>query len=370
MRVYYIFFTSLLIICCRNRTADNTGTAIQHYENLDNSKKYFLICTDPIAHSFHKDYSSSSEYCNGLKYCIYRGYDVIRLSEEEAKSERSDPCNHCYVYQSKVTNEEILINSTSSKNKVIQESKNPEVRIDINNSNINLNGYPGLESFLEELGVSFKDFQSFDVEFLHNCHSSIINIVIIKPFKIQADDDLDDEIVCLVEIYPSKIENDYCDIEAVFTCAYLLDKNISGWEVSDSLINYKEYGYKFDDNVIISELDQNGKNEIHITVIQYGTTSALTQLSVLNFYNLKFNKIWSPKFGVSMKKYDSYKKRYYFFGGDWASGEGRYDGHRYFVNVFEYRNNTFEEVGKYKTKFKYDGLNPDLVSILSDAFSK
>jgi len=42
---------------------------------------HFLIYTDPIAYSFHKDCFSSSEYCNGLKYCIHRIYDVIRLSE-------------------------------------------------------------------------------------------------------------------------------------------------------------------------------------------------------------------------------------------------------------------------------------------------
>ena len=57
---------------------------------------YFLICSDPTAYSFHKDYYSTDSYCNGLKHCIKRGYDIIRLSGDEAKDKRSDPCDFCY----------------------------------------------------------------------------------------------------------------------------------------------------------------------------------------------------------------------------------------------------------------------------------
>ncbi len=96
MRVFYLLITSILIISCRNSPSEKSSTAIQSFENSNNSKKYFLICTDPIAYSYHKDYSSINRYCRGLKYCIHRGYDVIRLSEVEAKSKRSDPCDHCY----------------------------------------------------------------------------------------------------------------------------------------------------------------------------------------------------------------------------------------------------------------------------------
>ncbi|MBK8244228.1 MAG: hypothetical protein IPK88_12445 [Saprospiraceae bacterium] len=63
---------------------------------VSSNEVFFLICTDPIAHSFHKDYSSSDSYCNGLKRCMQRGYEVIRLPEEEAKDKRSDPCDFCY----------------------------------------------------------------------------------------------------------------------------------------------------------------------------------------------------------------------------------------------------------------------------------
>jgi len=57
---------------------------------------HFLICTDPTAYSFHKDYNNTSSYCNGLKRCIKRGYEVIRLPGDEAKDKRSDPCDFCY----------------------------------------------------------------------------------------------------------------------------------------------------------------------------------------------------------------------------------------------------------------------------------
>ena len=57
---------------------------------------FYLICTDPIAYSYHKDYSSSASYCSGLKRCIHRGYKVIRLPEDEAKSTRVDPCDFCF----------------------------------------------------------------------------------------------------------------------------------------------------------------------------------------------------------------------------------------------------------------------------------
>lgn len=86
MKVFYLLITSILIISCRNSPYEKSFTAIQNSKNSEESKNYFLICTDPIAYSFHKDYSSSRKYCNGLKYCIHIGYDVIRLSEIEAKS--------------------------------------------------------------------------------------------------------------------------------------------------------------------------------------------------------------------------------------------------------------------------------------------
>lgn len=80
-----------------------TGFACKHDSQKESSNSidtsseiHFLICTDPIAHSYHKDYSSSGSYCNGLKRCMQRGYEVIRLPEDEAISKRSDPCNFCY----------------------------------------------------------------------------------------------------------------------------------------------------------------------------------------------------------------------------------------------------------------------------------
>ncbi len=79
-----------------------TGFACKHdsqkkssNSNETSSETHFLICTDPTAYSFHKDYNNTSSYCNGLKRCIKRGYEVIR-PEEEAKDKRSDPCDFCY----------------------------------------------------------------------------------------------------------------------------------------------------------------------------------------------------------------------------------------------------------------------------------
>ncbi len=83
-----VLFTTL---SCKNDTQRSGSDSRETSTGI-----YFLICTDPIAHSYHKDYSSSGSYCNGLKRCIHRGYEVIRLPEEEAKSERDDPCDFCY----------------------------------------------------------------------------------------------------------------------------------------------------------------------------------------------------------------------------------------------------------------------------------
>lgn len=58
---------------------------------------YFLICDDPYnAYSHHIDFSDESEYCEGLKECIRRGYEVKRLLEDDARDIRSDPCDFCY----------------------------------------------------------------------------------------------------------------------------------------------------------------------------------------------------------------------------------------------------------------------------------
>lgn len=87
-----IFWLSLFIaFSCKHETKPS-GTS----SYTISSSVYFLICTDPIAHSYHRDYSSSDSYCNGLKYCIKRGYEVIRLPDKEAKRKRGDPCDFCY----------------------------------------------------------------------------------------------------------------------------------------------------------------------------------------------------------------------------------------------------------------------------------
>lgn len=64
--------------------------------NVVSTGFYFLICTDPMAHSYHRDFSNTGSYCIGLKRCLKRGYKVIRLPDIEAKSNRDDPCDFCY----------------------------------------------------------------------------------------------------------------------------------------------------------------------------------------------------------------------------------------------------------------------------------
>lgn len=54
---------------------------------------YHLICTGPYAKSYHKDHASRDEYCRGLKSCRS---DIKRLSAEEAKKLRPDPCDYCH----------------------------------------------------------------------------------------------------------------------------------------------------------------------------------------------------------------------------------------------------------------------------------
>ncbi len=93
--VYLKCFVICLVLVaasnCRNESHRSGSSSA-----VSSNEVFFLICTDPTAYSFHKDYISTSTYCNGLKRCIKRGYEVIRLPEEEAKSRRSDPCDFCY----------------------------------------------------------------------------------------------------------------------------------------------------------------------------------------------------------------------------------------------------------------------------------
>ncbi|MBK9719192.1 MAG: hypothetical protein IPO85_17070 [Saprospiraceae bacterium] len=83
--------TLFATLSCKNDTQRSEASS-----TISSNDIFFLICTDPIAHSYHRDYSSTGSYCNGLKRCIQRRYDVIRLPEDEAKSRRSDPCDFCY----------------------------------------------------------------------------------------------------------------------------------------------------------------------------------------------------------------------------------------------------------------------------------
>jgi len=86
-----ICLTLFVILSCKNDTQRSGSDS-----NVASTGIYFLICTDPIAHSYHRDYSSTGSYCNGLKRCTKRGYEVIRLPGDEAKEKRSDPCDFCY----------------------------------------------------------------------------------------------------------------------------------------------------------------------------------------------------------------------------------------------------------------------------------
>ncbi len=86
-----ICLTLFAIFSCKYDTQRSESDS-----NVASTGFYFLICTDPLAHSYHRDYSSTGSYCNGLKYCIKRGYEVIRLPDKEAKSKRGDPCDFCY----------------------------------------------------------------------------------------------------------------------------------------------------------------------------------------------------------------------------------------------------------------------------------